>query len=79
MRSAIKFLKFDLRMIKASSKQYFLIAFIPFATFALSGESYIFALSYLLLFWHQFLLTYREMKKVRKCISCFRQKFQVWF
>lgn len=50
MRSAIKFLKFDLRMIKASSKQYFLIAFIPFATFALSGESYIFALSYLLLF-----------------------------
>lgn len=50
MANVIKFLKFDLRMIKASSKQYLLIALIPFAAFVFSGDSYIFALSYLLLF-----------------------------
>jgi hypothetical protein len=50
VRNAIKFLKFDLRMIKANSKQSLLIAFIPFVALSFSKYSDIFELSYLLLF-----------------------------
>lgn len=49
MVNSIKYLKFDFRIIKESSKRYFLITLIPFFAFMLGGESYIFAISYLFL------------------------------
>ena len=48
--NSINYLKFDLRIIKESSKRYILMALIPFIAFMLDGKSYVFAISYLFVF-----------------------------
>lgn len=49
MKDAINYLKFDLRIIKKTSKQYLLIVLIPFIVFIIGGNL-TFAISYFLLF-----------------------------
>ena len=49
MKNSVNYLKFDFRIVQKNIK-HFLIPLIPFIIFMISGDSYIFGMSYLFLF-----------------------------